>query len=215
MTRAFGPLLFAPLLVACSEALTPCARPEERASCPSRAEVTERVTIVTSEGELHCEIDRAHAPRGAAHFLGWASGEEPFVDASTGARVDAPLYRDLVFFRAISRGYIQSGCQRGDGTTTPGFRFPLETTPDDALTLAQPGALALVPYHAPPNREDPAPPPPGDVVGSQFIVTTGDMRHLAGLVTVLGACHEVEVAARIATRVEAGERPRLVAITRP
>lgn len=181
------------------------------AACASRVAITMR----TTEGDFRCVVDAEHAPSAASHFLDWASGDAGYVDAETAAVVEAPLYRELAFFRAIPRGYIQSGCQRGDGTTTAGLRFLLEPRPDDADRLSRPGVLALVTYHAPPDRKDPSPPSSGEIVGSQFIVTLGDMRHLAGSVSVVGACGDLDVAARLAARVVAGERPRLVAITRP
>ncbi|MFO0611721.1 MAG: peptidylprolyl isomerase [Polyangiaceae bacterium] len=172
------------------------------------------MTLVTSEGDVHCAIEEDHAPTAAAHFLAWADGSEPFLDARSGAWTRAPLYRDLAFFRALERGYVQSGCQLGDGTSTPGFRFPVEARADDARRLSSPGAIAFVTYRAPPDREDPAPPPPGDVVGSQFILTLGDMHHLAGAVPVLGACDDLDVVDRIAHDVLAGGRPRLLRVDR-
>jgi hypothetical protein len=53
-------------------------------------------------------------------------------------------------------------------------------------------------------RTDPDPPPPGQVLGSQFAITLTDMRHLVGQVSVLGTCPELGAARRIAELVSTG-----------
>jgi cyclophilin family peptidyl-prolyl cis-trans isomerase len=116
------------------------------------------------------------------------------------------MYRDLAFFRAIPDALVQSGCPIGDGTGHPGYRLAVESSADDARRLARPGALLLARYHPAPNRIDPAPPPPGHVIGSQFVIALTDMRHLAGDVTVIGACSDLERVRAIASVVAAGER---------
>jgi hypothetical protein len=64
-------------------------------------------------------------------------------------------------------------------------------------------------YRPAPNRVDPEPPPPGDVIGSQFLITLADMSHLAGQVSVIGACEDLTIVTRIARRVSQGESARL------
>lgn len=172
-----------------------------------------RVVMDTSEGHVHCRLDAAAAPRSVAMFLGFADGSAPHVDPS-GQPDGRPLYRDLAFFRAIVGGYVQSGCNHGDGSGTPGYRVPVERSSGDASRLAMRGALYLVRYQAPPNRVDPEPPPPGQTIGSQFAIGLTDMSHLAGEVTVLGQCEDLDVVARIAARVVSGERVQLHSITR-
>jgi len=92
---------------------------------------------------------------------------------------------------------VQSGCPAGDGTGTPGYRIEVEAREQDAVELAQPGALALARYTVPPGRADPSPPPLGHVIGSQFAITLVDMRHLAGQVSVIGRCQDLDVVRRI------------------
>ncbi len=61
----------------------------------------------------------------------------------------------------------------------------------------------------PPNRADPNPPAPGRVLGSQFVVTLAGMQHLAGSVTVLGRCADLEVVRAIAEQRANGLLPEL------
>jgi cyclophilin family peptidyl-prolyl cis-trans isomerase len=116
------------------------------------------------------------------------------------------MYRDLPFFRAIPDALVQSGCPLGNGTGHPGYRIPVEPSPDDAQRLGRPGALLLARYHPPPNRVDPAPPPPGHVIGSQFVITLTDMSHLANEVTVIGSCTDLARVGAIASLVATGGR---------
>ena len=116
------------------------------------------------------------------------------------------MYRDLAFFRAIPDALVQSGCPLGNGTGHPGYRIPVESGPDDARRLAHPGALLLARYHPAPNRVDPAPPPPGHVIGSQFVIALTDMSHLANEVTVIGSCSNLARVGAIASLVAAGGR---------
>jgi len=101
---------------------------------------------------------------------------------------------------------VQSGCPVGDGTGHPGYRIPVESSPDDARRLAEPGALLLARYHPAPNRDDPEPPPPGHVIGSQFVIAVSDMSHLAGEVTVIGSCSDLPRVRAMASLVASGER---------
>jgi hypothetical protein len=93
----------------------------------------------------------------------------------------------------------------------PGYRIPPETRPDDATLLAEPGALFMATYTAPPNRVDPSPPPPGYTVGSQFVIAVRSMSHLAGTTTVLGHCDDASVVRAISQ--EQGAPPELLRVT--
>jgi peptidyl-prolyl cis-trans isomerase A (cyclophilin A) len=165
------------------------------------------VEIETTAGTFHCTVEPSHAPRAAAMFVGLATGRAPFVDPATSRVVRLHYYDGLSVFRAIDGAMIQSGCPLGNGTGTPGYRIAVEARDDDRARLARPGALALARYNPPPNRPDPRPPPAGEVIGSQFIVTVNDMSHLAGQVTVLGQCTELDVVAKIARVVGRREQP--------
>ena len=157
-----------------------------------------RVRLQTSSGAVHCTLDPTRAPRGVASFVGLATGRTAFRDVKSGAIVKRPFYDGLTFFRAVPGALVQTGCPRGDGTGHPGYRFPVEPSPDDRARLAVPGALVLARYTPPPGRQDPDPPDPLDVHGSQFAITMTDMSHLTGTVTVLGACGDLDVVRAIA-----------------
>ena len=163
-------------------------------------------TFETTEGTLHCAVEPQKAPRAVAMFVGLARGLAPWRDPKTGTVRKQPFYAGLDVFRATEGSLLQSGCPLGDGTGTPGYRIPVEPSADDRQRLARPGALLLARYHAPPNRPDPHPPPPGDVIGSQFVITLNDMSHLAGDITVIGTCRDLDVAGRIASVVAHKER---------
>ena len=163
--------------------------------------------LETSEGTIHCTLDAQRAPRSVALFVGLALGRANFRDLRSGSTVSRPFYRDQVFFRAIPNLLVQSGCPVGNGTGTPGYRIAVEPSGDDAQRLAQPGALFLARYHAPPNRVDPNPPPPGDVIGSQFVISLGSMSHLAGEVSVLGVCEDLDRVRAMTSVVASGAHP--------
>jgi peptidyl-prolyl cis-trans isomerase A (cyclophilin A) len=164
------------------------------------------VRLETTEGTLHCVLDPVRAPKAVSLFVGLATGRARWRDQRNGEVTTRPMYRDLAIFRSIPGLLIQTGCPLGDGTGNPGYRVPVEPSPDDAKRLGVPGALFLARYHPAPNRPDPAPPPPGDVIGSQFVVALGDMSHLANQVTVIGHCANLSEAATIAQLVASGER---------
>jgi len=157
--------------------------------------------LETGEGTVRCALDGARAPRAAAMVVALADGRAAFRDPASGEVVRRPYFVRMPFFRAIAGGLVQTGCPLGNGTGHPGYRIPVEPDPGDAARLARAGALFLARYNAPPNRVDPSPPPPGDVIGTQLVLGLTDMSHLAGKVTVLGACEDLEVVRRISDRV--------------
>jgi peptidyl-prolyl cis-trans isomerase A (cyclophilin A) len=157
-----------------------------------------RVELETDAGVIHCSLDPTHAPRAVALFVGLATGRARWLDPETHAVTSRAMYRDLPFTRAIPSAFIQSGDPIGDGSGNPGYRIPVEAHATDAERLAKPGTIVLARYTLAPGRVDPAPPPPGDVLGSQFAVLLTDMRHLAGRVSVLGYCADLDIARAIA-----------------
>lgn len=183
------------LLVAC-KAKAPPEPPAPDAVFGAR---TTPVAIVleTSRGPVHCSLEIAKARRASAMIVGLATARAPFLDRG-GQVAQRPYFDGLAFFRKIPGALIQTGCPNDDGTGTPGYRIPVESSPDDAERLAEPGVLLLARYTLQQGRTDPAPPPPGHVIGTQMVIALGDMRHLAGRVTVLGACRDLEVVEAIA-----------------
>jgi peptidyl-prolyl cis-trans isomerase A (cyclophilin A) len=173
-----------------------------------------QLVLHTSAGEVRCALDPGPAPRAVALFVGLARGRATWRDPA-GRRVQRPLYRDIPFFRAIPNALLQSGCPVGNGTGHPGYRLPVERGPDDAERLRRSGALLLAHYRPAPGRSDPAAPPPGHVIGSQFAITLTDMSHLAGKVSVIGACRDLERVAAIAERVARHQSVRLRSVSFP
>jgi cyclophilin family peptidyl-prolyl cis-trans isomerase len=169
--------------------------------------------LETSEGTVRCALDGARAPRAVGMIVGLAGGRAPFRDERTGVVVTRPYYDGMVFFRALPGAYVQTGSRAGDGSGSPGYRLPVETSAADGARLARPGALFLARYTPPPGRADPRPPPAGLVVGGQLVIAQGDMSHLAGRVTVVGACGDLDVVARIADDVASGRPARIVRAT--
>ena len=170
------------------------------------------ITLETSEGAIHCQLDPEGAPHAVALFVGLATGRASWLDTRSSQVVTRPMYRGTKIFRAVPDAFWQSGCPLGNGTGSPGYRIAVEAGANDRARLSEPGALLLARYHAPPNRSDPDPPPPGEVIGSQFVLGLGNMGHMAGEVSVLGACVDLERARAIAVLV--GSHTREVRVER-
>lgn len=163
--------------------------------------------IETDQGILRCQVNHRRTPRAAAMFVALAAGRWRWRDPATRAETDRPMYENIEFFRAIEHVMIQSGCPLNKGTGDPGYRIEVEADAGDAQRLSQPGALVLARYTPPANREDPHPPMAGQVLGSQFAILLTDMHHLAGQVSVIGQCSELDVAHAIATRLARDKVP--------
>lgn len=168
--------------------------------------------LVSDRGAIRCELDPRGAPHAVALFVGFATGRARFRDPRSGEIAARPLYRNLPFTRGVRSVLIQSGDPVGDGSGQPGYRIAVESAANDAERLSTPGALVLARYQAPPGRTDPNPPPRGHVLGSQFAVLLTDMRHLAGKVSVLGRCDDLDLAREIAERVADGEPHTLLRV---
>jgi len=197
------------LSAACARTDRPLAPPEPAAVFGARIPEHADVVLATDAGPVRCRIDPARVPRAAALFVGLARGQADFRDARTGARVRRPYYDGLPFFRRIPHVLVQSGCPVGDGSGHPGYRIPVEPTAADAALLAQPGVLLLAHYQPPPGRADPAPPAPGQVIGSQFAIALAPMAQNLGAVTVLGRCTDLDVVARLAQSPKTSPPPTL------
>lgn len=194
---------WAPALALCASCARTLAPPTPEAVFGPTLPARLALSLHTDEGDLACELEPRRAPHGAALFVALARGGFPWRDPRTGrVRTDA-LYREVPFHRVIPGVLAQTGCPLGNGFGHPGYRIPAEPQPEDAARLALPGALFFARYTPPPGRADPSPPPPGQVLGSQFGVGLVSMAHLAGQTTVLGRCEVSAALLRLGQRARA------------
>jgi hypothetical protein len=134
------------------------------------------IVIETTEGTIRCDVD---------------TGSNAF------AMIEHTNYAGRAFFRTIPNVLVQTGSPTDDGSNGSQPRVAIETRDDDDARLSVPGVLLLARYTPPPNRIDPDPPKNGEVIGPQLVIGLTDMRHLAGTVTVAGACRDLDVVRRI------------------
>lgn len=155
------------------------------------------IQLETNAGTVHCELFASRAPRAVALITELARGKRTYRVGAQAQSRTGRYYDGLTFFRRIPNVMVQTGCPLGNGTGHPGFRIEAELHEDDAKLLSQPGALVMARYRAPPNREDPHPPPKGHVIGSQFAITLRPMTHLAGDLPVVGRCQDLDVVRKL------------------
>lgn len=172
--------------------------PPKRAAAPDPAVVAEarealglaegqklKATLVTTQGDINCELLPDMAPKTVQNFVGLAEGTKPWTDPKTGEKKDTPLYDGTVFHRVIRGFMIQGGDPLGNGRGGPGYRFEDEVWP--SLRFDKPGLLAMA--NSGPNTN-----------GSQFFITDSSStpRHLDMRHTIFGRC-ELAVVDKIAS----------------
>lgn len=114
--------------------------------------------IKTEQGDMTVELLSEVAPRAVNNFVFLARDG---------------FYQDNQFHRVIQGFMIQGGCPRGDGTGSPGYRFP-----DEAVTRPYVrGTLAMA-------NSGP------DTNGSQWFIVHGDNVGLPPNYTIFGALTE-------------------------
>ena len=128
-------------------------------------------TLKTNRGDIVVQLFPNHAPKTVANFTGLADGSREWVDPSSGAKSNAPLYDGTVFHRVINGFMIQGGDPLGTGTGGPGYRFADEFHPE--LQFDRPYLLAMA--NAGPGTN-----------GSQFFITVGLTPHLNRKHTIFG-----------------------------
>jgi peptidyl-prolyl cis-trans isomerase A (cyclophilin A) len=79
--------------------------------------------IKTSMGDIFVALFPKEAPKTVQNFVDLAEGKKEFTDIGSGKKVKRPFYDGLVFHRVIKDFMIQGGCQSGDGTSHPGYKF--------------------------------------------------------------------------------------------
>jgi peptidyl-prolyl cis-trans isomerase A (cyclophilin A) len=151
--------------------------------------------IVTTMGDINCELFPDKAPKTVANFIGLAEGTKEWLLPGTNQWVKKPLYSGTIFHRVIPDFMIQGGDPLGNGTGGPGYEFEDEFSPD--LKFDVPGRLAMA--NAGPNTN-----------GSQFFITERPTPHLNNRHTIFGQCKEIEVVKAIARvdRDPSNDRPR-------
>ncbi len=134
--------------------------------------------LITSAGEVRCELWPEIAPKTVSNFVGLAEGTLEWTDPRTREKRKEPLYNGTIFHRVIPGFMIQGGDPKGDGTGGPGFRFEDEVHPD--VRFDQEMLLAMA--NAGPSTN-----------GSQFFITLSKPRHLDGKHTIFGKCENRDV----------------------
>ena len=128
-------------------------------------------TLKTNRGDITLKLFPNHAPATVGNFVGLATGEKEFTDATSGEKKTGRFYDGLGFHRVISGFMIQGGCPRGDGRGGPGYQFKDEFHPE--LQFDRPYLLAMA--NAGPGTN-----------GSQFFITVGKTPHLTNRHTIFG-----------------------------
>jgi peptidyl-prolyl cis-trans isomerase A (cyclophilin A) len=153
-------------------------------------------TLRTNHGDIEIKLFANHAPATVKNFVGLATGEKEYTDATTGEKKTGNFFDGLTFHRIIKGFMIQGGDPRGDGRGGPGYQFKDEFHPE--LRFDKPYLLAMA--NAGPGTN-----------GSQFFITLGPTPHLNMRHTIFGEVEDPESQAVVekigATRTGAMDRP--------
>lgn len=132
---------------------------------------TVQVKLVTSKGDLECQLYAGLHPLTVLNFIALSSGKPAWEDAS-GKKHTTPYYTDLAFGGRSKGAYVTSGV-RPEGTN---FVIPDERC---KTHLPKAGAIGMVQPH------------PG-MASAQFILFARDIPTMDGLYTVFGQCGPIE-----------------------
>jgi peptidyl-prolyl cis-trans isomerase A (cyclophilin A) len=153
-------------------------------------------TLRTNHGDIEIKLFANHAPATVQNFVGLATGEKEYTDATTGEKKTGKFFDGLTFHRIIKGFMIQGGDPRGDGRGGPGYQFKDEFHPE--LRFDRPYLLAMA--NAGPGTN-----------GSQFFITLGPTPHLNMRHTIFGEVEDPESQAVVekigATRTGQMDRP--------
>ena len=145
------------------------AVPRPTRKAPSWPTPTQRSRPTAATSPSSCS--RTTRRRPSRNFVGLATGEKEYTDATTGEKKTGRFYDGLTFHRVIDGFMIQGGCPRGDGRGGPGYTFKDEFHPE--LQFDSPYLLAMA--NAGPGTN-----------GSQFFITVGPTPHLNMRHTIFG-----------------------------
>ncbi len=124
--------------------------------------------FVTTKGTFVAKLYHEATPLTTASFVSLAEGTNEMVDSLYKGK---PFYNGLTFHRVIKDFMIQGGDPSGDGTGSPGYRFPDEIV--DTLKHDSKGILSMA--NSGPETN-----------GSQFFITLKETPWLDGKHTVFG-----------------------------
>ena len=137
---------------------------------------THTATLHTNHGDIVVGLYGNHAPKTVENFVGLATGELEWVNTTTGAAGEGPLYSDVILHRIIPGFMIQGGDPTGTGMGGPGYQFNDEIHPE--LDFTKPFVLAMANAGTRGGQ---------GTNGSQFFITTGATTWLQGAHTIFGA----------------------------
>lgn len=164
---------------------------EVRALIQAPGDTRLRATIITSLGDIHCDLFPDDAPRNVANFVQLAEGTRSWVDPRTGQPGVGSPWPGTSFHRVIPGFVVQGGDPVGDGTGRPGYFVEDELSDRN---FSQPGVLAMA--NAGP-----------DTNGMQFFITGGGVPWLDGRHTIIGDCDLPVVERIMAVKTGPGDKP--------
>jgi len=146
--------------------------------------------IKTNRGTIVCKLAHEKAPVTVGNFVGLAESTLPH------NRGEGKFFDGLTFHRVVPQFVIQGGCPLGNGTGSPGYKFPDEFHPD----LRHDGAGILSMANSGPHSN-----------GSQFFITLSATPHLDDRHSVFG---KVVEGMDVVQSVQAGDKMESVRILR-
>ena len=124
--------------------------------------------FVTNKGTFVAKLFNEQTPLTVANFVSLSEGTNNMVDSVYKGK---PFYDGLTFHRIIKDFMIQGGDPKGDGSGSPGYRFPDEFV--DSLSHSKKGILSMA--NSGPGTN-----------GSQFFITLKETPWLNGKHTIFG-----------------------------
>lgn len=124
--------------------------------------------FITNKGTFVAKLYHEATPLTVANFVSLAEGKNTLVDSTFQGK---KFYNGLSFHRIIKDFMIQGGDPKGDGSGSPGYKFPDEFV--DSLKHTQKGFLSMA--NSGPGTN-----------GSQFFITLKETPWLDGKHTIFG-----------------------------